>query len=311
MKKISREIKIGSVALITVVVLIWVWNFLKGVNILENTNSYYAVYSDVHGLIESGVVMLNGYKVGNVGAIQFDKDNVNRFVVKVNLKEKVKLPRNSVLLIRNSSIISGIKEIRIVLGEGPGFQEPGDTLIAATEQELSDLIGPIKDKASSLLGQLDSTLAAVNNILDVPTRNHLKSTLANLDRSVTELSASLEPGGELNSTFDNFASVSGNLKNNNENLSQTLQNISSISDSLQKADIKAVAEKADQTLAKLDMTLAKINNGEGSVGKLVSNDSLYNNLNSALFSLDSLLIDVKEHPKRYVHFSLFGKKEGK
>jgi phospholipid/cholesterol/gamma-HCH transport system substrate-binding protein len=311
MKKISREIKIGSVALITVVVLIWVWNFLKGVNILENTNSYYAVYSDVHGLIESGVVMLNGYKVGNVGAIQFDKDNVNRFVVEVNLKEKVKLPRNSVLLIRNSSIISGIKEIRIVLGEGPGFQEPGDTLIAATEQELSDLIGPIKDKASSLLGQLDSTLAAVNNILDVPTRNHLKSTLANLDRSVTELSASLEPGGELNSTFDNFASVSGNLKNNNENLSQTLQNISSISDSLQKADIKAVAEKADQTLAKLDMTLAKINNGEGSVGKLVSNDSLYNNLNSALFSLDSLLIDVKEHPKRYVHFSLFGKKEGK
>jgi phospholipid/cholesterol/gamma-HCH transport system substrate-binding protein len=309
MKKISREIKIGIVAIITIAVLIWVWNFLKGINIFNATDSYYAVYSDVHGLIESGVVVLNGYKVGNVGSIQFNRENVNRIVVEVNLEEKIKLPRNSVLMIRNSSLVSGIKEIRIVLGEGPGFQEPGDTLIAATEQELSDLIGPIKNKAESVLGQIDSTLAAVNNILDVPTRNHLKSTLANLDRSVTDLSASLEPGGKLNSSFDNFASVTGNLKNNNENISQTLQNISSISDSLQKADIKAVAEKADQALAKLDMTLAKINAGEGTAGKLVANDSLYNNLNSALFSLDSLLIDVKEHPKRYVHFSLFGKKD--
>ena len=126
---------------------------------------------------------------------------------------------------------------------------------------------------------------------------------------MAELSASLETGGELNTSFDNLASITGNLKNNNEDLSQTLQNISSISDSLEKADIKAVVEKADQTFAKLDMTLAKIKDGEGTAGKLVSDDSLYNNLNSALFSLDSLLIDVKEHPKRYVHFSLFGKKD--
>ena len=309
MKKISREIKIGFVAIVTIAILIWVWNFLKGVNILKTTESYYAVYSDVQGLIESGVVVLNGYKVGNVGSIQFNKDNVDRIVVEINLEEKIRLPRNTVLLIRNSSLVSGIKELKIVLGEGPGFHEPGDTLIAATERELSELIGPIKDKAESVLGQIDSALAAVNNVLDVSTRNHMKSTLANLDQSVAELTASLQSGGELNNSFNNLASITGNLKNNNEDLSKTLQNISSISDSLEKADIKAVVDKADQTFTKLDMTLAKINEGEGTAGKLVTDDSLYTNLNSALFSLDSLLIDVKAHPKRYVHFSLFGKKD--
>jgi phospholipid/cholesterol/gamma-HCH transport system substrate-binding protein len=308
MKKISREVKIGFAAIITIGILIWGWNFLKGINIFTTTDSYYAVYNDVHGLIKSGVVVLNGYKVGNVGSIQFNEHDVDRIVVEINLEEKIKIPRNTVLLIRNSSVISGIKELRIVLGGGPGFHEPGDTLIAAVEQELSDVIGPIKDKAEAVLDQIDSTLASVNDILDVPTRKHLKATLANLDRSVADLSASLEPGGELNTSFDNLASITGNLKNNNENLSQTLQNISSLSDSLKKADIKAVVEKAGQTFAQLDMTLARINNGEGTAGKLIADDSLYNNLNGALFSLDSLLIDVKEHPKRYVHFSVFGKK---
>jgi phospholipid/cholesterol/gamma-HCH transport system substrate-binding protein len=309
MKKISREVKIGFVAIITIGILIWGWNFLKGINIFTTTDSYYAVYNDVHGLIKSGVVVLNGYKVGNVGSIGFNKNNVDRIVVEINLEEKVKLPRNTVLLIRNSSLISGIKEIRIVLGEGPGFHEPGDTLIAAVEQELTDVIGPIKDKAEAVLSQIDSTLAAVNDVMDVSTRQHLKATLANLDHSVAELTVSLKPGGELNTSFDNLASITGNLKNNNNNLSQTLQNISSVTDSLKTADIKAVVAKADQTFAKLDMTLAKIRDGEGTAGKLVANDSLYNNLNGALFSLDSLLIDIKEHPKRYVHFSLFGKKD--
>lgn len=309
MKKISREIKIGFVAIITIAILIWGWNFLKGIDILKTTDSYYAVYNDVHGLIKSGVVVLNGYKVGNVGAIEFNKDKVDRIVVKIDLEEKVTLPQNTILLIRNSSLISGIKEIRIVLGEGPGYHAPGDTLMGAVEQEIGEIIGPIKDKAEVVLAQIDSTLAAVNDILDVPTRQHLKATLANLDRSMAELSASLENGGQLNTSFDNLASITGNLKNNNANLTQTLQNFSSISDSLEKADIKAVVEKADLTFARLDSTLAKIQNGEGTAGKLVGDDSLYNNLNSALFSLDSLLIDVKAYPKRYVHFSLFGKKD--
>src|SRR4030042_265222 len=229
MKKISREVKIGFAAIVSIAILIWGWNFLKGINIFKTTDSYYAVYNDVQGLIKSGVVVLNGYKVGNVGAIQFNKNDVDRIVVKIDLEEKVKLPQNTVLLIRNSSLVSGIKEIRIVLGKGPGFHEPGDTLIAAVEQDITAIIGPIKDKAETVLGQIDSSLAAVNDIMDVPTRRHLKATLANLDRSVAELSASLGPGGELNTSFDNLASITGNLKNNNDNLSQTLQNISSVS----------------------------------------------------------------------------------
>jgi len=311
MKKISREVKIGFVAIITFGIVIWGWNFLKGINIFKTTDTYYAVYNDVRGLIESGAVILNGYKVGNVGSIRFDKHNVERIVVAINLEEKVKLPVNTVLLIKSASLVSGIKDLKLILGDGPGYHEPGDTLIAATEQELTDLIGPIKSKADIVLTQLDSTLAAVNDILDVSTRQHLKSTLSDLSLSADELSKSLESGGSLDKSFENLASVTGNLRNNNDNLSQTLQNFSSLSDSLEKADIKAVVEKADQTFKKLDVALTKIEKGEGTAGKLITNDSVYNNLNNALFSLDSLLIDLKDHPKRYVHFSVFGKKERK
>jgi phospholipid/cholesterol/gamma-HCH transport system substrate-binding protein len=147
MKRISREVKIGFIAIITVGIMIWGWNFLKGINIFKSTDSYYAVYNDIHGLIKAAVVTLNGYKVGTVGSIEFKKNDVNQIVVMVDLEEKVKLPRNTVLLIRNSSIVSGIKEVRIVLGNGPGFQEPGDTLIAAVEMELADVIGSVRDRS--------------------------------------------------------------------------------------------------------------------------------------------------------------------
>ncbi len=307
--KISRELKIGIVAVVTIGILIWGWNFLKGINIFKTTDTYYVVYSDIKGLIESGVVILNGYKVGNVGKINFDKDNAGRIVVQIKLEEKVQLPKNTVLLIKSSSIVSGIKDIKIILGNGPGYHTPGDTLIGAVESELSDIIEPLKNKLGIVLTRLDSTLASVNNVLDETTQKQLKSAIADLSETTAGLSASLAPGGNLDKSFDNLASVTGNLRTNNENITQTLQHLSDISDSLQKADIKAFVEKADQTFEKLDALLAMIKAGEGTAGQLVTNDSLYRNLNSALGSLDSLLVDLKQHPKRYVHFSVFGKKE--
>jgi len=307
--KISRELKIGIVAVVTIGILIWGWNFLKGINIFKTTDTYYVVYSDIKGLIESGVVILNGYKVGNVGKINFDKDNAGRIVVQIKLEEKVQLPKNTVLLIKSSSIVSGIKDIKIILGNGPGYHTPGDTLIGAVESELSDIIEPLKNKLGIVLTRLDSTLASVNNVLDETTQKQLKSAIADLSETTAGLSASLAPGGNLDKSFDNLASVTGNLRTNNENITQTLQHLSDISDSLQKADIKAFVEKADQTFEKLDALFAMIKAGEGTAGQLVTNDSLYRNLNSALGSLDSLLVDLKQHPKRYVHFSVFGKKE--
>ncbi len=309
--KLSRELKIGIVAIVTIGILIWGWNFLKGINVFKTTDTYYAVYSDIKGLIESGVVILNGYKVGNVGKIYFDKDNASRIVVQIRLEEKVKLPKNTILLIKSSSIVSGIKDIKVILGSGPGYHIPGDTLIGAVESELSDIIEPLKNKLGLVLTRLDSTLASVNSVLDETTRKQLKSAIADLSETTAGLSASLSPGGDLERSFDNLASVTGNIRNNNENLAQTLQNLSSVSDSLQKADIKSFIEKADQTFEKLDALLAMIKAGEGTAGQLVTNDLLYKNLNQTLGSLDSLLTDLKQHPKRYVHFSVFGKKEGK
>lgn len=309
--KISRELKIGIVAIVTIGILIWGWNFLKGINVFKTTDTYYAVYSDIKGLIESGVVILNGYKVGNVGKIYFDKDNASRIVVQIRLEEKVKLPKNTILLIKSSSLVSGIKDLKIILGNGPGYHTPGDTLIGAVESELTDFLEPLKNKLGSVLSKLDSTIASVNNVLDETTRKQLKSAIAELSETTASLSASMAPNGDLGQSFDNLASVTGNLRNNNEDITQTLQNLSSVSDSLQKADIKSFIEKADHTFEKLDALLAMIKAGEGTAGQLITNDLLYKNLNTTLGSLDSLLTDLKQHPKRYVHFSVFGKKEGK
>ncbi len=134
--KISREFKIGLVALIAVVLAMWGINFLKGINVLKPTDKYYAVYGNVKGLIESAVVYLNGYKVGNVSRIEFDEKNLKRVVVEISLEKKIKLPRNTSIVIRSGSLISGSKDIDLLLGEGPGYYESGDTLPSGIQVEL-------------------------------------------------------------------------------------------------------------------------------------------------------------------------------
>lgn len=299
---ISREFKIGLVSLIALALLIWGINYLKGINIFKQSTKYYAVYSDISGLIESAVVFLNGYKVGNVTGIDLDQDNVDRIIVEFTMDQRIKLAVNTRAVIRSSSLISGVKDIYLEVGNGPGVYEAGDTLLSGIEGELFDFIDPVLEKIEMLAASVDSLLSA-------DTRADLKGTISDLHDAMGSLKRSLQPEGSLSTSFTNLASISNNLKKNNDNISNTLSNLSALSDSLQQSDLKALILHIDQTFTQTAELFEQIKAGEGTAGQLFVNDSLYMNLNNSLASLDSLLIDLREHPGRYVHISVFGKKD--
>jgi phospholipid/cholesterol/gamma-HCH transport system substrate-binding protein len=307
--KLSREFKIGFVALLAVALAIWGINYLKGISIFKSTDHYYAVYGNVKGLVENAVVYLNGYKVGNVSKIEFDKNRVDRIVVDISLEQKLNLAKNTSLVIRSGSLISGTKDIDIVLGDGPGYYEPGDTLPSAIKVELSDYIDPVRAKIESLITAVDTVMMALSDLMDNETRNNLQGTIANLNSATSSLKSSLQPSGSLSQSLNNLSSVTGNLKKSNEDIAAILKNFAAVSDTLKQADLKTLITNASTTFAKTAELFAMINNGKGTAGQLIMNDSVYNNLNSALSSLDSLLIDLRENPRRYVQLSVFGKKE--
>jgi phospholipid/cholesterol/gamma-HCH transport system substrate-binding protein len=260
-------------------------------------------------LVENAVVFLNGYKVGNVNKIEFDKDNINRIIVRISLEEKIALQKNTVLLLRSGSLISGTKDVDILPGNGDGFYQPGDTLPSAVQAELTDFIDPLKTRIESAIMAVDTVLLSLSDLLDPDTRDNLKGMIAGLNNASSSLSASLRPSGSLNSAMNNLDALTANLKESNEEITKILTNFAAISDTLQQAELKKLVSQAGETFARTNELFSMINKGQGTAGQLIVNDSVYNNLNSALASLDSLLIDLREHPKRYVHLSVFGRKD--
>lgn len=307
--KITREFKIGFVAVLAVALAIWGINYLKGIDIFRSTDHYYAVYGNVKGLVENATVYLNGYKVGQVAKIEFNKENLEKIVVEISLEQKLKLKKNTSLILRSGSIISGTKDIDILPGNGDGYYEPGDTLPSAIQVELTDYVEPIKAKIESAVTAIDTLMLAMNDLLDNNTRRNLQGTIANLNHATASLKASLQPSGSLSNSLGNLDSLTENLRKSNAEISKILKNFADVSDTLKQADLKALINNAGETFAQTSELFASLNKGEGTAGQLIMNDSVYHNLNSALASLDSLLIDLREHPKRYVHLSVFGKKE--
>ena len=307
--KLSREFKIGFVAVITVAVAIWGIYYLKSINIFKSTDHYFAVYKNVKGLVENAVVYLNGYKVGSVHKIKFEEDDLDKIVVEISLERDLKLKKNTSLVIKSGSLISGSKDIDIVQGNGPGYYQPGDTLPSGIQVEISDYIDPIRVEIESVVKAVDTLMNSLTDLLDSKTRNNLKGTLANLDAATASLNMSLQPSGSISQSLGNLSAITENLKKNNEEITALLKNFAAISDTLKQSDLKALIDHASKTFAKTTELFTMINSGQGTAGQLVVNDSMYINLNNALASLDSLLVDLREHPKRYVHLSVFGKKD--
>jgi phospholipid/cholesterol/gamma-HCH transport system substrate-binding protein len=312
MKKISNEVKVGITALITILVFIWLYSFLKGKDLLSNKNHFYAVYDQINSLVESSPVEINGYKVGIVQSINFKNDGSGRLVVKMSIAKGFVLPEKSVAEVTTATLLAGMK-IRIIFGKGPGFYKNGDTIPGILSEsiitQLGSELGPIKDKLLAMIDKLDSTLTGINNILTPELSKNLNGTVSNLNHFTKNLDDVLgSKKDELKSMLSNLSGFSKMLSDNSAKLGNTLENLQTISDSLAAADIYTTIQNLKATFERTTQLMDGMNKGKGTAGKLFTNDSLYINLNNGIASLDLLLKDVKANPKRYVHFSLFGKK---
>lgn len=310
--KISNEVKIGAVALVTIVVFIWLFNFMKGKDFFKRTANYYSVYENIGGLAESSPVEINGFKVGVVQSIDLVSETSDKLLVMFSVSKGFKLPVNTVAEILPVSVIAGMK-VQFVYGKGPGYYSDGDTipgkLSASVLSTLGEVIDPIKVKVMDLVTVLDSVITSLNDIVDPEFKKNLSGTMAHLDNTTGSLSRILGTREtELKETLDNITKFSGMLSANTIKMNNTFSNLESITDTLATADLYTSISNLKASLEKASLLLENLGEGKGSAGQFLTNDSLYTNLNNSLGSLNLLLEDLKNNPKKYVHFSLFGKK---
>jgi len=306
MKKISNEVKIGFTALITLIVFIWVYNFLKGKDLFSKTAQYYVVYDNVGGLAESSPIEVNGYRVGVVQTIKFLDPQSGRLLVTLSVDKGFRFPVNTVAEITNASLLGGMK-IQLVYGNGPGTYSHGDTipgrLAESIIMKVENEFGPMKEKLSDLISAIDTVIGSVNEIMDPQFRTNLRSGVASLSKTAKSIDEA-----ELKATLENINKFTLMLAENSGKLTSTFSSLENIADTLAAADIYSSVNNLKSSLEKVSVLIGNLNNGQGTAGKLITNDSLYTNLSNSLESLNRLLLDMKANPKRYVHFSLFGKK---
>lgn len=305
--RISREAKTGVIAIAVLALTIWGYNFLKGKNILKPTDEYYVVFDRIDGLIESGNVSYKGFKVGNINSIKFDQEK-NRFVLKITLEERIKIPRGSFVKV-TGNLIASASDLEIVFGNQSTYYDSGDTLTSVTSKGLMDVLDPLQEKLGSVLSGLDSLLSGLNNVLGSDTQETIKGAVTDLGRTVNSLKGSLSNGGDLSNSFAHLESLTGNLESKNDVISETLDNLNGIASELDSVDLYATFATLDSTLESVRNIMAKVDQGEGSMGLLINDSSLYTNLDSTAYHLDALLKDLRENPGRYVHVSVFGKKD--
>jgi phospholipid/cholesterol/gamma-HCH transport system substrate-binding protein len=312
MKKISNEVKVGAVALLTLVIFIWLYNFLKGKDFLTSSAIYYAVYDKTGGLAESSPVEINGHKVGVVQSIDFTDPLSGRLLAVFSVEKDFKLPKNTVAEIVPVSLLGGMK-VQFVYGKGPGTYSEGDTIPGRLAESLVDKVEnellPIKDKVTSLIVVIDSVISSINEVMNIDFKKDLGGTLANLNNTTESLDRIIgSKEKELKATLDNVNKFTQMLADNSGKISGTFNNLAAISDTLAAADIYSSVSKLKTSLEKAAIMMDNLNNGKGSAGKFLTNDTLYANLTNSLESLNVLLQDMKANPKRYVHFSVFGNK---
>ena len=315
----SREFKAGVLVVLAASVLYWGISFLKGSDLFEHGTEVYAVYDNAEGITKSQSVTLNGFSVGKVSDVYFHPNHSGKIVVKMNITTDYPITANSLAEIRSADLL-GAKEIALVLEKGSVLIESGDTLRSAIEASLSESINkevlPVKVKAEKLLASLDSTVNILTGFLGGEMQEEFRTSFDNVNRSISnlgtitdEISLYMSENREaLGSATQNLERLTTMLNENRDELDRVFNNLANISDTLARANAGEAMRSLSKTATRLDAITSNIEAGEGTLGKLVSNDSLYTEINHAILSLDKLLEDIKAHPGRYVEISIFGGK---
>ena len=320
--KIRREAKLALTALAAVFILIWGINFLKGSSLFESKSTFYGVYDSVEGLKVSSGVIYRGYQVGQVISIQFTGERFDRVLVKFSVDKGLELPSNTLARIQSADLM-GSKVVALVPGDSHVFAVSGDTLRSQVERGLMEQVSqqmlPLKQKAERLLGSLDSVLLIVQGLFNEETKKNLSNSFGSIDRTLRNLegaSGNLDTliqgeSARISSILQDVNSITGNLRNNNEEISNILGNVSAISDSLRQASLHQTLMSLDYILATTDSIMNKINRGEGTIGALLNDNDLYYNLNQVSENLNRLLVEFRYNPKRFINLSLIDFSSGK
>lgn len=317
--KISNETKVGALTAIAITLLILGFNFLRGKTLFKTGNFIYAKYTDTKGIMVSNAVFINGFQVGSVFEIENADQNLSSIVVSIKLKDYYNIPTNSVATIKDNPL--GAANIQIALGDAKQYLKSGDTVLTASSAGLlgniMDKLGPVGDQLKTTVHSLDSVLKNINSIFDPNTKNNLQDVIANINKVTASLvvsSASIQSmmnqqSGAITQSMNNVASFTKNLSDNNEKVTKMLSNMEKTTDNFSKSDIAGTVDKLKTTITNLNTILEKVSSKDGSLGKLMNDKALYDNLTNTVRSANILMDDLRVHPKRYVNISVFGKKD--
>ncbi len=303
--KLSKEVKTGILAIGAILLLIFGYNFLKGTNLFEKNREFFVEYQNVEGLAIAAPVTINGLNVGKVQDISFANEK-GTLVVKFSINKDFEFSKNSIVRIYSAGLLGGKSLGIFPQYDNANIAKSGDTLAGDIEDGMlsavTKALGPLEKKVSNTLSTVDTLLVSVNDIVDERTRENLKQSIENL-----------------NKTLNSFAGVSGSLDhilttntdkldNTFSNLDRTMDNLGKLSDSLAQLETGKLVADLQNVVDRVNEIVNNVDNGEGSIGKLLKDDQLYENLEGASRQLEQLLQDIKLNPKRYVHISVFGKK---
>ncbi len=300
MKKIfTREVKIALAFIITIVCIVVGINYLKGINVFEPGNRYYAKFDRLDGLVVSNNVMVRGYKVGQVSEITYDLSLEQPFTVTVLVDEAVKMPAGTQFVLRDDGLLGG-KILDIVCGDDPTtFYASGDTVETRIEGGLMASVQELVPKLDGTIARVDSVLESVN---DIAKSQELKNSLKSIESITADLrvsSAKLKyvMNNQVPQIVSDVNTITGDLRK--------------VSGDLKQIEFAELFARIDHTVNNLQIFSDKLNSNEGTIGKLMNDNALYNNINTTVNSVNDLVVDLKANPKRYVHFSLFGAREKK
>ncbi len=315
----KKEVKIGLTVFVSFVILIWGFNFLKGRNLIEVGTSYYGVYERIDGLTKASPVYFRGFKIGSVRDIEFHPTEPNRFLVTFALFDEMNIPADSKAQIYSLDLM-GTKAVQFVMGKSPEFLAVGDTMNTSVVGDLADKMSmevlPLKDKTERLIVKLDTVLTNIGTVFSEE-KHRFHNSMRNLDYSLRHfesisrnLAKKMEDDGEVSLMLQRTDSLIAMMSAQRPHIDSTFSNLAAFSQQLKEAEIDGTVEQLRLTLGSANALLDSINNGKGSLGKLMGDDEFYYSLNEVSSNLNRLLIDFRHNPDRYVSFSAvnFGRK---
>jgi phospholipid/cholesterol/gamma-HCH transport system substrate-binding protein len=300
----TKEVKVGILAVIALTILYIGLNFLKGIDFFRPNSTYYTIFDDIDGLTVSNPVLINGLRVGMIGDIKILQHLDNRILVAIEVDDDITLGDSTVALLINSDLL-GSKAINLEVGRVRNPKQDGDTLISRIDRGITDMF---RDKAMPVVENINVSVTEVNKLLSALSnnRNKMDNIFDSFERTSRNIETmSVENRENLNKITSNLQQLSEALNNPDTGIKPLIANMNQFADSLNNLELKQTVNKANLAMQHLSSIMQTINEGEGSMGKFIKDDSLYYNLNQSIKDLDRLLIDFRENPKRYVHFSVF------